>query len=144
MNGKDIQIDSSAAMAGLLKILPAGIKLEMSKFLYRGLIKQSSFFKDRPDVFYLIYLEKLKPMKLDRGEIVMSKGQKTRDVFFLLSGEIISIETSRVLKAGGMLGQDDIMLMRDCSETFKANAETFTMRMDKANFQKLLRMFPDI
>ena len=43
------------------------------KFLHRDAIEKIDFLKDRPDLFYLNYLEKLNPMRFDIEENIFEK-----------------------------------------------------------------------
>jgi hypothetical protein len=79
------------------------------KFLHRVAIEKIEFLKDRPDLFYLNYLEKLNPMRFDLEENIFEKDQKCKEVYLILSGQIKNLDTGRHFGAGQMIGQDDIL-----------------------------------
>ena len=49
----------------LLKILPANLKIQLTRLIYKDVIAVIPFLQNRSDRFYLNYLEKLKPMRFD-------------------------------------------------------------------------------
>ena len=52
-------------------------------------------------------------MRFDPYQLVWEKGQKPKEVFFILGGVIENEETDRVLKTGMMFGQDEILFKQD-------------------------------
>jgi len=79
------------------------------KFLHKEAIEKIEFLKDRPDLFYLNYLEKLNPMHFYMEENIFEIGQKSREVYLILSGQIKNVNTERHFGVGQMIGQDDII-----------------------------------
>jgi len=74
------------------------------KFLQKEAIEKIEFLKDRPDLFYLNYLEKLHPMHFDMEENIFEKDQKSREVYLILSGVIKNVNTGRNFGVGQMIG----------------------------------------
>ena len=70
----------------------------------REAIEIVDFLKNRSDPFYLNYLEKFKPMRFDKDDIIFEKGQKAREIFLSIKGEMINVNTNRVFKVGTMIG----------------------------------------
>jgi len=83
-------------------------------------------------------------MRFDKGDDVFLKGQKPREVFFNLGGVLLNVETNRVFQGGCTIGQDDILYQRDRLHTVVAETECITMRMDKEDFETMLKEYPDI
>lgn len=81
---------SSMDMDYLLTILPASIKIELTKFLHKGNILIIDFLKNRPDSFYLNYLEKFRPVRFEKGDLIFERGKKPREIYMSFSGKIIN------------------------------------------------------
>jgi len=127
----------------LFEVLPAPLKIQLTRFLNKDAIERVPFLQGREELFYLNYLEKFKPMRFDRDDIIFERGQKAREIFLNISGEVVNSSTNRVFRAGIMFGQDDILFQRDRLHTYKAGTELFTLRLDREVFEKMLREFPD-
>lgn len=89
-------------------------------------------------------MEKFKPMRFDKEDLIFEKGQKSREIFLNIKGEMINMGTNRVFHDGAMIGQDDIIFTRDRMHTFKAGSELYTLRLEKEIFDKMLKEFPDM
>lgn len=81
----------------IFKLLPATLKIQLSKFRYEKFINVVPFLQDRPDTFYLNYLDKLKPMRFEKGEIIYEQGSKAREIFMNTEGEIRCTNLQRLL-----------------------------------------------
>lgn len=77
---KEYEIDE------LLKILPAHLKSDISKFLYKDAIDTLRLLQDRDMRFYGDYLSKLEPMRIKEGTVFSKEGNRPQEVFFLLKG----------------------------------------------------------
>lgn len=55
-------------------------------------------------MFHLNYLEKLNPMRFDKGELIFEKGQKPKEIFLNLGGLMKNLETGRIFETGQMIG----------------------------------------
>lgn len=110
----------------------------------RDAIEKVDFLKNRSDTFYLNYLEKFKPMRFDKDDIIFERGQKSREIFLSINGDMLSVNTNRIFRVGHMIGQDDILFQRDRLHTFKAGTELYTLRLDRDIFEKMMKEFPDI
>ena len=88
----------------LFEVLPASLKIQLIRFLNAEAIKAIDFLKNRSDTFYLNYLEKFKPMRFDKDDIIFERGQKAREIFLSIKGEIINVNTNRLFKKGQMIG----------------------------------------
>ena len=103
-NEKSLSLNSQFDMSYLLAILPANLKIQLIRFLYKDTIDQIPFLQGRADRFYLCYLEKMKPMRFDPYQLIWEVGSKPKHVYFINQGIIANEETNRVLTAGMMMG----------------------------------------
>lgn len=60
-------------------------------------------------MFYLNYLDALIPLKFKSDTVILKEGAKPEEVIFILSGEIINVNSQRVFSHGVMLGETDII-----------------------------------
>ena len=102
-------MSSNFEISYLLNILPANLKIQLTRFMYKDSIAKVPFLQKRSDRFYLTYMEKLKPMRFDPYQLIWEKGQRPKDVYMILGGIITNEETDRVQKTGMMFGQDEIL-----------------------------------
>ena len=89
-NVATMDTSSSMDMDYLLTILPASIKIELTKFLHKGNIHIIDFLKNRPDSFYLNYLEKFRPVRFEKGDLIFERGKKPREIYMSFNGRIIN------------------------------------------------------
>lgn len=87
-NEQSLSLNTQFDMSYLLTILPANLKIQLTRFLHKDTIAQIPFLEARSDRFYLSYLEKLKPMRFDPYQLIWEKDQKPKHVYFLLQGII--------------------------------------------------------
>ena len=52
----------------------------------RQALRTIHFLRERPDSFYLNYLEKFRPVRFDKGDIICEKGRKPREFFINFGG----------------------------------------------------------
>ena len=83
-------------------------------------------------------------MRFDKDDIIYEKGQKAREIFISIKGDMVNSNTKRVFTAGQMIGQDDILFTRDREHTFVAGSELYTYRLEKDTFEKMMKEFPEI
>ena len=83
-------------------------------------------------------------MRFDKDDIIFERGQKAREIFLSIKGEIINVNTNRLFKKGQMIGQDDILFQRDRENTYRAGTELYTLRLEKEVFERMMKEFPDI
>jgi len=131
-------------MGYLFSLLPASLKIQLTRFLNKDAIERIPFLQNRADTFYLNYLEKFKPMRFDKDDIIFERDQKSREIFLNIKGEIVNVVTNRVYPDGSMIGQDDILFSRDRLHTFKAGSELYTLRLERDVFEKMMKEFPDM
>ena len=102
------------------------------------------FLQDKPDTFVLNYLDKFKPMRFEKGDVIFEKGHKSREIFINIGGELLDVNTNRIFEQGSLIGIDDIMFNRERQHTFVAATESFTLRLERDIFEKMMKEFPDI
>ena len=49
-------------------------------------------------------MEKFKPMRFDKDDIVFESGQKSREIYLNIKGSIINVTTNRNFGVGHMIG----------------------------------------
>ena len=128
----------------MLKILPSNLKTLMAIFLYREAISSIKFLQARHHTFYESYLEKLRPLRFKKGDFILKEGLKTKEVLFVMSGNVLNVTTGRVFNEGSMLGETDIVFKRHRKDSFVADTECYILKYDKSIFEKILDEFPDI
>ena len=83
-------------------------------------------------------------MRFDKDDLIFEMGQKSREIFLNIKGEIINMNTNRIFSVGAMIGKDDILFSRERVHTYKATSEVYTLRIEKEVFEKMLKEFPEI
>lgn len=66
--------NSNSEMSFLLEVLPASLKIQLNRFLNKTAIENIPFLQNRLDSFYLNYMEKFKPMRFDKDDIIFERG----------------------------------------------------------------------
>ena len=103
-NNVSMASSSQQDMGYLFEVLPAALKIQLIRFLNREAIERVPFLGNRSDAFYLNYLEKFKPMRFDKDDIIFERSQKAREIFLVINGEILSVNTNRIFAVGHMIG----------------------------------------
>lgn len=83
-------------------------------------------------------------MRFDKDDIIFERGDKAREIFLNVRGEVVNINTNRNFTYGHIIGQDDIIFQRDRANTYRAGTELYTLRLERDTFEKMLKEFPDI
>ena len=65
-------------------------------------------------------------------------------MYFILQGEVLNVETSRVVGKGSIIGQDDILFWRKRINTYRSVNTCYTMRLDRDTFDMMCKEFPNI
>ena len=65
-------------------------------------------------------------------------------MYFINQGIIANEETNRVLTAGMMMGQDEILFKQDRQARMRAEIESFTMRLEKEDFESMMQEYPEL
>jgi hypothetical protein len=97
LNTKSLDKSTSQDMYYLFKLLPATLKINLSKFLNKDAIEVAPFLQDRPDTFILNYLDKFQPMRFEVDDVIFEANSKSREMYINIGGEILNIKTKRVL-----------------------------------------------
>lgn len=111
-------------------MLPRTLKENLVLFLYWEAITLVPFFQNRNNEFYLNFLEKLIPFKFPAGETILRKGSKPEEIFFILKGKILNVDSQRVLSGGSMLGETDIFYhKRERVEEYVTLTRVFALKL---------------
>jgi hypothetical protein len=103
-NEEALEVQTKFDISHILRVLPANLKIKLVKFMYRETIQQIPLVQDRHDTFYLHYLEKLKPMRFEKEELLMIKDTKPLELFFIMKGEVGNVQNGRTFGKGAILG----------------------------------------
>lgn len=83
-------------------------------------------------------------MRFDPYQLIWEVGSKPKSVYFIYQGIIANEQTNRVLTAGMMMGQDEILFKQDRKARMRAEIESFTMRLDKEDFENMMWEYPEL
>jgi len=128
----------------LVKMLPGNLRIKLLKFRNKKNLEAIPFLHKRSTTFLLTYLEKLKTMHFEKNEVISKKGTKATEVLFCVEGDLINIDTNRILPKGVMIGADDIILHRDRLFTIKALSDITVLRLDLETFRVMMQQNPDV
>ena len=59
-------------------------------------------------------------MRFEKDELLLQKDQKPLELYFILKGEALNLQTGRTFGVGTIIGQDDILFWRKRTASFKA------------------------
>jgi len=104
-----LSISQDYEISKILKVLPPFLKTNLALFLYQDAIREIPFLQNRDQMFYLNYLDRLIPLKFKADTVILKEETKPEEVIFILSGEVINLQTQRIFGIGGMLGETDII-----------------------------------
>jgi hypothetical protein len=60
-------------MNDLVKLLPGNLRIDLVRFRYKDLLSKFPFLSNRSNTFLLTYLEKLKKIHYEEGDIIFKK-----------------------------------------------------------------------
>jgi hypothetical protein len=104
----------------LMKMLPGNLKIKLLKFRNKKNLDAVPFLQKRSTTFLLNYLEKLKTMHFEKNEWITKRKTRATEVLFCVEGELLNVDTNRILPQGDMIGADDIILHRDRLNSIRA------------------------
>ncbi len=102
-----------------MKVLPPFLKTNLALFLYKEAIREIPFLQNRDQMFYLNYLDELIPLKFKSDTIILQEKARPEEVIFILSGEIMNLNSKRIFGMGSMLGETDIYFDKRVNLIFK-------------------------
>jgi hypothetical protein len=73
-------------MNELMRLLPGNLRVELMRFRFKTLLEKFSFLRNRSNTFMLNYLEKLKPIHYEKGDIIMKRGSRPAEILFCVEG----------------------------------------------------------
>jgi hypothetical protein len=76
-----------------LRILPSNLKTSIAVFLYRDAIHSVKFLQNRDHTFYESYLDKLRPLRINKNDIILKEGTRPKEVMFVMSGNVLNTGT---------------------------------------------------
>lgn len=63
-------------------------------------------------MFYLNYLDKLIPMKFQKDTIIIKKKSRPEEIFFIIKGSILNMDSKRIFSTGALIGETDLIYKR--------------------------------
>lgn len=72
----------------LLEHLPHKLKYELLSKIYKEAIQNLFFFRETPEEFNYFLVSLLKPLNLDKGEILLTIGDMYHDIYFVIDGKL--------------------------------------------------------
>ena len=73
-------------MNELTKLLPGNLRIDLVRFRYKKLLSKFPFLENRSNTFLLNYLEKLKPIHYEKGDIIMKDKSRPTEILFCIEG----------------------------------------------------------
>jgi hypothetical protein len=73
-------------MNELIKLLPGNLRIELVRFRFRVLLQKFAFLNNRSNTFLLDYLEKLKPIHYEKGDLIMKIRSRPQEILFCIEG----------------------------------------------------------
>lgn len=93
----------------IFKYISSNLKAELGCFLYKNAIDSIPFLQNRDQYFYINYLYELVPYNFMKGSLLIREKTKSEEVFFILDGKVLNIETGRIFSKGSIIGETDII-----------------------------------
>ena len=70
----------------LLSILPIHLKSETNYYMYKEAIDTIKILQDKDQRFYGEFISKLKPLRMQKGTIIIGEDSIALEIYFLLRG----------------------------------------------------------
>ena len=96
----DLEYDQSKISKernNLIANLPKKLATKLNYIINQKFIEKNKFFFDRPVEFITAVLRFLRPLRLKPKEVVYRKGDYSDELFFIMSGEIVSFATYKTV-----------------------------------------------
>ena len=85
-------------------------------------------------MFYTNYLEKMKPIKIPKGHMMITKRSRPDEIFFILKGEVLNNNTKKVFSVGSIIGETDFVLKRqEREEEFISINTVYALKLKRAD-----------
>jgi hyperpolarization activated cyclic nucleotide-gated potassium channel 1 len=136
----------------LIDSLPSKLKSQLLIVIHRKIIEGNSFFEDKPTFFVAWVAPRLKPLRVEAGDIIYRENDYAIDMHFIANGTVSLNSTrdgeitviSKVSK-GYYFGELDLLFSIFKSRLFTVKAETSCelLTLAREDFECLLKTFED-
>ncbi|CDW73868.1 UNKNOWN [Stylonychia lemnae] len=140
----NLDLSNNLEMSYLLRILPTNLKTQLAIFLYKDAINVIKFLQGRKNTFYEQYLDKLKPMRFDRGSIILEQGSRPNEVCLIMSGSVLNASNGRILPTGSLFGESDMIFKRDRKDSYIAETEVYVFKFERKIVEIMMKQYPEI
>lgn len=86
----------------------------------------------------------MKPMRFEKGTIILEQGSKPNEVCFIVSGQVLNETTGRTLTIGAMFGEGDIIFKRDRKDQYIADTEVYMFKYERKIFEHMMRQYKEM
>lgn len=136
----------------LIDSLPSKLKSQLLIVIHRKIIESNSFFEDKPTFFVAWVAPRLKPLRVEAGDIIYRENDYATDMHFIANGTV-SLNTNRngqivlvsKVSKGYYFGELDLLFSIFKSRLFTVKAETSCelLTLGREDFECLLKTFED-
>jgi CRP-like cAMP-binding protein len=105
-------------MQEILLLLTPSLKGQLTMFLYRDAILRIPFLQGRDPQFYLLFLDKLEPVKFQRETVMLKKGTVAQRLYFIVKGRVLNTTFNRIYSDGAVIGETDIIYRTKRRDSF--------------------------
>ncbi|OMJ90960.1 hypothetical protein SteCoe_6628 [Stentor coeruleus] len=126
--------------------LSSRISQQLIFTMNKKLVEDNIFFSDKPDNFIRDIVLHLKPVKLDFGEVVCTKGEVAQEVYFVTEGKVAYFIMSvdyETIEAGDFFGDAELFHLEYREFNVKANEPSELFSLDHVILLNCLRSNED-
>ncbi|CAG9311863.1 unnamed protein product [Blepharisma stoltei] len=135
-------------MNNFLKELPSKLYTKVYKHIFKDVLDNVNFFKNKPPAFISEIMPLMKSVVVHEGYELYPYGSTPRDIFFLLKGRVRakdkhdSILFSYV--RGSYFGETELLFKTDRKSTTQVEETANLLKIDGQDFLAVLERFPEI
>lgn len=137
----------------MLQDLPLNLRTQLLIVIYQKLLQNNSFFEQKPSYFVAYVAPLLKPVRFEEGEHIYKKGDLALEMYFIVTGEVAMMTSIsegesipvNILSDGYYFGEIDLLFSenKNRANDVKAISDTELLTLPVADFENMLRMFPE-
>ncbi|KAL4505482.1 hypothetical protein ABPG72_002544 [Tetrahymena utriculariae] len=140
---------SSTEKEDFFDSIPTKLKTSLAQGMFKGMITEVPFLKNKDSFFLANLLPMLQPLKLSKGDYVYKKDSYPNLVYFIIDGKVNFLigPNDMVFKsflAGSYFGE--IEIFHQCLRLFNVRCETSCefLTLDRDYFGELMDKFPQV
>lgn len=135
-------------MNNFLKELPSKLYTKVYKHIFKDVLENVTFFKNKPPGFISEIMPLMKSVVVHEGYELYSYGSTPRDIFLLLKGRVIVKDKhDAVLYSyvrGSYFGEIEVLFKTDRKSTVQVEQTANLLKIDGQDFLAVLDRFPEI